>query len=52
MTVLFARQVDFAILFELWEVFLFERDKYFIFYFAVALIISKRDAILAAKQVD
>jgi len=36
---LFTRVVsDLALLYELWEIFLFERDKYFIFYFAVALL--------------
>ena len=42
-TTLFSRVVEFTLLFELWEIFLFERDKYFTFYFAVALIKSNRN---------
>ena len=40
---LFTRAVgDIALLYEVWEIFLFERDKYMIFYFAIALIQSQR----------
>lgn len=46
-TTMFSRVVDFALLFELWEVFLFERDSYLIFYFSVALIQFLREKILA-----
>lgn len=43
---LFTRVVDFSLIYELWEIFLFERDKYFIFFFAVALITINRETIL------
>ena len=50
-TTMFSRAVDFALLFELWEVFLFERDRYLIFYFSVALIKSLREKVLATQSV-
>jgi hypothetical protein len=41
---LFTRIVtDLALLYELWEIFLFERDKHMIFYFAIALLKNKRE---------
>ena len=45
-TTLYTRVVDFSLLYELWEIFLFERDKYFIFYFAVGLLIGFKQEIL------
>jgi hypothetical protein len=45
---LFTRAVgDLALLYEVWEIFLFERDKYFIFSFALALLQSHRATILS-----
>lgn len=38
---------DLALLYELWELFLFERDKHLIFYLAIALLKAKRSQILA-----
>ena len=36
---LFTRAVgDLSLLYEMWEIFLFERDKYFIFFFAIGLL--------------
>jgi hypothetical protein len=35
---LFLRQIDFVLAYELIEIFLFERDRYFIFYLCVALL--------------
>ena len=36
---LFTRIVgDLALLYELWEIFLFERDKYFIFFFGIGIL--------------
>ncbi|TNV83107.1 hypothetical protein FGO68_gene3020 [Halteria grandinella] len=50
---LFTRAVgDIALLYEVWEIFLFERDKYMIFYFAIALIQSQRQQILQLKQFE
>lgn len=43
---LYTRIVDFSLLYEVWEIFLFERDKYMIFYFAVAVMIVHREHIL------
>lgn len=41
---LFTRAVnDLALLYELWEIFLFERDKHLIFYLSIALLKNKRD---------
>lgn len=39
-------------LYELWEIFLFERDQFFIFYFSVALITNARERILKAKSLE
>ena len=49
---LFTRNVDFALIYELWEIFMFERDTYFVLYFAVALIRINRDKILQFKTID
>lgn len=49
---LFTRVVEFSLVYELWEIFLFERDKYLIFYFAVALLTSNRDMILSLGQFE
>jgi len=51
-TTLFTRVVHFNLIYELWEIFLFERDQYFIFYFAVALLISHREYILILNKFD
>jgi hypothetical protein len=51
-TTLFTRVVEFHLIYELWEIFLFERDQFFIFYFAVALLISQRDHILLLNKFD
>ena len=45
-TTLYSRVVEFSLLYELWEIFLFERDKYFIFYFAIALMVGHKDEIM------
>lgn len=45
-TTLYTRVVELSLLYEVWEIFLFERDKYFIFYFAVALLIGVKDHIM------
>lgn len=45
-TTLYSRVVEFGLLYELWEIFLFERDKFFIFYFAVALLVCHKEQIL------
>ena len=45
-TTLYTRVVEFGLLYELWEIFLFERDKFFIFYFAVALLVTHKEQIL------
>ena len=37
---LFTRVIEFGMIYELWEIFLLERDKYFLFYFAVGFIIT------------
>jgi hypothetical protein len=40
---LFTRVVsDLALLYELWEIFLFERDRFLIFYLGVAMLTAKR----------
>jgi hypothetical protein len=46
MITLFTRAVSFFLVYELWEMFLFERDKYLIYYLAVALLTVNRDEIL------
>ena len=45
-TTLYTRTVELSLLYELWEIFLFERDKFFIFYFAVAILIALKEEIL------
>ena len=45
-TTLYTRVVELSLLYEVWEIFLFERDKYFIFYFAVAMLIGVKDELL------
>ena len=51
-TTLYTRVVEFSLLYELWEIFLFERDKFFIFYFAVALLISHKEEILKLNSME
>lgn len=51
-TTLYSRVVEFSLLYELWEIFLFERDKYFIFYFAVGMLMGFKDAILKQKSFE
>ena len=46
MTTLYTRVVELSLLYELWEIFLFERDKFFIFYFAVGLMIGFKEDIM------
>ena len=45
-TTLYTRVVELSLLYEVWEIFLFERDKYFIFYFAVAMLIGVKEDLL------
>lgn len=45
-TTLYSRVVEFSLLYELWEIFLFERDKFFIFYFCVGILIGFKQDIL------
>jgi len=40
---LYTRIVEFSLLYEVWEIFLFERDKFLIFYLAVALMVVNRE---------
>lgn len=49
---LFTRVLEFSLIYELWEIFLFERDKYFIFYFVVALLKIHREKILGLPMID
>ena len=49
---LYTRIVDFSLLYEVWEIFLFERDKYMIFYFAVAVMIVHREQILQLNSME
>lgn len=51
-TTLFTRVVQFNLIYELWEIFLFERDQFFIFYFAVALLASHREYIILLTKFD
>lgn len=51
-TTLYSRVVEFSLLYELWEIFLFERDKYFIFYFAVALMVGHKEEILRLATME
>ncbi len=52
MTVFARNCSSLAVVYELWEIFLFERDRYFIFYVAVALLKLARSKILAAQSID
>lgn len=49
---LFTRVVDFSLVYELWEIFLFERDKYLIFFFAIGMLKSQRKAILKLNSME
>jgi hypothetical protein len=49
---LYTRIVDFSLLYEVWEIFLFERDKYMIFYFAVAVMIVHREQIMQLNSME
>jgi hypothetical protein len=49
---LFTRVVDFGLIYELWEIFLFERDKYFIFYFSVALLKNFRTELMKMDSIE
>ena len=51
-TTLFSRVVELNLIYEVWEIFLFERDKFFIFYFAASLVRSLRNKILALTQME
>jgi len=51
-TTLYTRVVELSLLYELWEIFLFERDKYFIFYFAVAILIAFKEDILRMQTFE
>jgi hypothetical protein len=44
--------VEFGLVYELWEIFLFERDKYLIFYLAVGLLKTKRTEILGFNSME
>jgi len=52
MTTLYTLVASLSLLYEIWEIFLFERDKFMIFYFAVGLMITKRDYILSLSSID
>lgn len=49
---LFTRLVDLSLLYELWEIFLFERDKYFIFYFCVGIMIAFKEEIMKRHSLE
>jgi hypothetical protein len=50
---LFTRVVmDLSLLYELWEIFLYERDKYMIFYLGIAILKSRRQQILQLNQFE
>lgn len=50
---LFTRCVgDLSLLYELWEIFLFERDKYLLFYMAVGLLKTHRKKLLEMTQFE
>jgi hypothetical protein len=51
-TTLFARTVNFTMLYELWEIFLFERDQYFIFYFAIAILQFYSEKLMKFKTFE
>lgn len=52
MLTLFTRVVEFSLVYELWEIFLFERDRYLIFYFAVALLKANRQMLLQLTSME
>lgn len=50
---LFTRLVpSLTLLYELWEIFLFERDRYMIFYVAVAILRKYKSKILGLKEFE
>lgn len=49
---LFSRIADLHIVYEIWEIFLFERDKFFVFYFAVALLRLHRTQLFMRKSMN
>lgn len=49
---LYTRLVDLSLLYELWEIFLFERDKHFIFYFCIGILIAFRDDIMKRNSME
>jgi len=51
-TTLYTRVVELSLLYELWEIFLFERDKFFIFYLAVAMMIGFKQEIMKLKTFE
>ena len=51
-TTLYTRTVELSLLYELWEIFLFERDKYFIFYFGVAILKAFKEEILQIQTFE
>ena len=51
-TTLYTRVVELSLLYEIWEIFLFEKDKFFIFYFCVAILIGYKEEILKIRAVE
>ena len=51
-TTLYSRVVELSLLYELWEIFLFERDKFFIFYFAVGMLIGFKEDIMRLQTME
>jgi hypothetical protein len=51
-TTLYTRVVELSLLYELWEIFMFERDKFFIFYFGVALLVGFKEEILRMNTIE
>ncbi|CDW87634.1 tbc domain containing protein [Stylonychia lemnae] len=49
---LFTRLVDFGLIYEVWEIFLFERDRFLIFYMTVAFLKIFRYQILKLTQFE
>lgn len=49
---LFTRLIDFGMIYELWEIFLFERDKFLIFYMTVAFLKIFRVDILSLTSFE
>jgi len=49
---IFTRIIEFSLVYELWEIFLFERDKFLIFYFAVAILKHHRARIMEQSQFE